>query len=60
MDLNDIKQNLKDTEHEVTNIRNVKQRVTKKPLPIHFIGIKPSGNNKEIYDITTLLNTIVV
>ena len=58
-DLNDIKQDLQDKGHEVTNIWNVKQRVTKKPLPIHFIDIKPSGNNKEIYNITTLLNTIV-
>ena len=58
-DLNDIKHDLKDKGHEVTNIWNVKQRVTKKPLPIHFIDIKHSGNNKEIYNITTLLNTIV-
>jgi hypothetical protein len=41
------------------NIWNVKQRVTKKPLPIHFVDIKPSGNNKEIYNITPLLNTTV-
>ena len=46
MDLNNIKQGLKDKEHEVMNIWNVKQRVTKKPLPIHFVDIKPSGNNK--------------
>jgi hypothetical protein len=58
-DLQDIKQDLQDKGHEVTNIWNVKQRVTKKPLPVHFIDIKPSGNNKDIYNITTLLNTIV-
>jgi hypothetical protein len=58
-DLNDIKQDLKDKGHEVMNISNVKQRVTKKSLPIHFVDIKPSDNNKEIYNITTLLNTIV-
>ena len=58
-DLNDITQDLTDKGHEVTNIWNVKQRATKKLLPIHFIGIKPASNNKEIYNITTLLNTIV-
>jgi hypothetical protein len=58
-DLNDIKQDLKDKGHEVMNIWNVKQRITKKPLPIHFVDIKPCSNNKEIYNITTLLNTIV-
>ena len=41
------------------NIWNVKQRITKKPLPIHYVHIKSPGNNKEIYNITTLLNRIV-
>jgi len=45
-DLNNIKQELKDKGHEVMNIWNVKQRVTKKSLAIHFVDIKPSGNNK--------------
>ena len=58
-DLNDIKKELNVKGHEVTNIWNVKQRAIKKPLPIHFIDIKPSGNNKDIYNITTLLHTIV-
>jgi len=58
-DLNNIKQELQDKGHEVMNIWNVKQRVIKKPLHIHFVVIKPSGNNKEICNITTLLNTIV-
>jgi hypothetical protein len=39
--LNDVKQDLKDKGHEVMNVWNVKQRVTKKPLPIHFVDIKP-------------------
>jgi hypothetical protein len=58
-DLKDIKRNLKDKGHAVTNIWNVKQRVTNKSLPMHFIDIKPNGNNKEIYKINTLLNTII-
>ena len=53
--MNNIKQALKDKGHELLNIWNVKQRVTKKPLPIHFVDIKPSGNNKEVYNIHTLL-----
>jgi hypothetical protein len=48
-EVNDIKQALKDEGHEVTNIWNVKQRATNKPLPIHLIDIKPNTNNKEIY-----------
>ena len=58
-DLNVINQSLTDTGHVATNIWNVKQRVTKKLLPMHFIDIKPHDNNKEIYKINPILNTIV-
>jgi hypothetical protein len=58
IDLNDIKQSLKDKGHVVTNISNVKQKLINKPLPMHFIDIKPHDNNKEIYKINKLLNTI--
>ena len=58
-DVNDIKQALKDEGHEVTNIWNVKQRNTNKPLPIHFVDLKPHTTNKDLYKITTLLNTVV-
>jgi len=44
-DLNGIKQSLIDTGHVVTNIWNVKQRVTNKPLPMHFVDVKPRENN---------------
>jgi hypothetical protein len=58
-DLNDTKHSLTDKGHVVTHIWNVKQRVTNKPLPMYFIDIKPHNNNREIYKINTLLNTIV-
>jgi hypothetical protein len=51
-DLTTIKQELQDKGHEVMNIWNVKQRGTKKPLPIHFVDIKPSLTTKTS---TTLL-----
>jgi len=53
-----VKHALKEEGHEATNIWNVKQRVTNKPLPIHFTDIKPH-TNKDIYHINTLLNTTV-
>jgi hypothetical protein len=46
-DLNDIKQDLKYNGHEVTNIWIVKQRVSKKPLPIHFIDFNPLVTTKK-------------
>ena len=58
-DVKDIKQALKDEGHEVTNIWNVKQRNTNKPLPIRFVDLKPHTTNKDLFKITTLLNTVV-
>ena len=59
MDVNNITQDVKDKGHEVMNIWHVKQRVTKKTLRIIFVDIKPSGTNKEVYNITTLLNKVL-
>jgi hypothetical protein len=54
-----IKQAITEKGHEVTNVWNAKQRGTNRPLPVHFIDIKLQSNNKDVYHITTLLNTIV-
>jgi hypothetical protein len=56
-EVQDIKRALIEKGHEVTNVWNAKQRNTNRPLPLHFIDIKQHSNNKEIYQITTLLNT---
>lgn len=56
MDTNDIKTQLNEQGYIVTNIWNIKQRSTKKPLPIFIIELKPQTNNKLIYDIKRLLN----
>ena len=53
------KQALKEEGHEATNIWNVRQRSSNHPLPMHFIDLKPNKNNKDIYRINTLLNSIV-
>ena len=37
----------------------ITQRSTNRPLPLHFIDVKPHPTNKEIYQITKLLLTIV-
>jgi len=58
-DLHDIEQAIMEKGHEVTNIRNAKQRSTNRPLPLQFIDIKAHTTNKEIYRITTLLHTMV-
>jgi hypothetical protein len=45
--------------HMVLNIFNIKQNQTNTPLPLFFVDLKPSKNNKDIYHIETLNYTKV-
>lgn len=54
--LEDIEDELKSIGHVTTNVWNVKHRVTKKPLPMFNIDLKPAPNNAQIYKIETLLH----
>jgi PAX-interacting protein 1 len=56
-DVNDIKQALKEEGHEAPNMWNVKQRNTKH-CPSTSLTLSHTPN-KDIYKITTLLNTVV-
>jgi len=40
--------------HTVANTFNIKQNRTNIPLPLFFVDLKPSENNKDIYLIETL------
>lgn len=53
--MDDLKDSINAHGHIVTNIWNVKQRGTKKPLPMFYVEIKPDSNNKQIYNIKHLL-----
>lgn len=59
-DIEEIKAEIEIQGHKVNNIWNVKQRITKKPLPIHFIEIESNSNNKHIYNIKSLLHCRVI
>lgn len=59
INIEDIKISLQEKGHEVTNIWNIKQRITNKPLSMFFVDLKQSNNNKEIYKIKQLLNAVV-
>ena len=59
VDLDELKFELLKLGHEVTNISNVRHRVTKNPLSLFFIDIKQKENNKEIYNVNRLINSIV-
>ena len=45
--------------HQVRSINNINKYDTKQPLPLFLVELEPKNNNKEIYDIEKLLNTIV-
>ena len=59
VDLDKLKFELQTLGHEVTNISNIRHRVTKNPLSLFFIDIKQKQNNKDIYNINRLMNSIV-
>ena len=59
VDLEELKFELQTLGHEVTNISNIRHRVTKNPLSLFFIDIKQKQNNKDIYNINRLMNSIV-
>ena len=59
-DLDEPKFELLKHGHKVTNISNIRHRITKNPLSLFFIDIKQKKkNNKEIYNVNRLMNSIV-
>jgi len=45
--------------HEVRNTINFRQRQTKEPLNLFFVDLETADNNKDIYKIRQVLNSIV-
>lgn len=45
--------------HQTRSINNITRYDTKQPLPLFLIELEPRINNKEIYEIKKILNTIV-
>ena len=59
VDLDELKFELQKLGHKVTNINNIRHRVTKNPLSLFFVDIKQKENNKEIYNVNRLMKSIV-
>ena len=67
-DIDELKTELSKLGHEVINVSNIRHRVTKDTLSLFFIDLKQGfkqtfidlkPNNKEIYNISRLMNAIV-
>lgn len=54
VDIIDLKREIEEHGHQITNIYNIKQRTTGKPLSLFRIDLKSSENNADIYKIETL------
>lgn len=58
-DIEQLKAEINALGHEVRNVSNIRQRETKLSLPLFHIELKAQPNNKEIYNVNSLLHTIV-
>lgn len=58
-DISLIKEEIEALGHKVVQIYNIKQNVTKFPLPLFSVEIVSDSTNKNIYNINKLLNCIV-
>jgi hypothetical protein len=47
----EIKTEIWNLGHTVTNIWNIKQYRTKQPLSMFFVELKPAPNNKDIFNV---------
>jgi translation initiation factor 2 alpha subunit (eIF-2alpha) len=58
-DISEIKSAIAEFGHMVVNVFNVKQNRTNIPLSLFFVDLKPSENNKDVYQIESLNYTKV-
>ena len=58
-DIDELKIELSKLGHDVINVSNIRHRVSKDPLSLFFIDLKQKPKNKEIYNISRLMNAIV-
>lgn len=54
-----IKQEIAKYGHSVRNVSNIRHRSSKEPLPLHYVDLEPKDNNKSIYNLDFICNTII-
>ena len=59
IDKEEIKDAIQELGHRVRNIINIRHKITKQPLSLFYIDLEPQTNNKDIFNVRTLINTIV-
>lgn len=56
-DINNFKNELEDLGFRTRNINNVIQKQTKQKLPLFFIDLEPTPNNRDIFNINSICYT---
>ena len=59
VDIQEVKEEISRLGHTVRNVINARHRITKDPLNLLFVDLEPYGNNKDIYKITRLQNSVI-
>ena len=59
-DAAEIQEEIEKLGHKVRNITNIKHNTMKVPLPLFFIELESNDQNKTIYKVNRLLNTVVI
>lgn len=54
-----IKEELQQIGFNVRNVTNIRHPVHKNPLPLFYVDLEPDTHNKNIFNVTGLLNTII-
>jgi len=57
--MSDIKLAIEEKGFSVRQVSNVLHKITKSNLPLFFVDLEPTEINKEIFDVNSLLHTII-
>lgn len=58
-DIQKIKTAIEACGHAVTNVSNIRKRITKEPLPMFYVELEQKDNNKDIYKLKKIGNSCV-
>lgn len=58
--IEELKTSIEELGHQMTNFWNIKDMLSKNPLTMFFIDLKPDPGNKKIYNMRFLLNCRVI
>lgn len=58
-DVDEIKEGFRCQGHVVRDVRNAVGHISKTPLPIFFVNLEPSSNNKDVFSVKRICHSVV-